>query len=625
MAFNNEGFALRSDLALRTEHPYLTTRIFEVEPHRFLIVFDAALLEASAVAELFHRTMRYVTTHIDLSNTLPETYLRELSPLGDRELARDFKGLPLTRSDLVNLLGAKVPALDVLDVGDPDGQRVDILIASGAPVEARARAEQILDGVAAGAAIRLVEADSAKRDLPQSSDPIGVVAHKFRSDLPVFVREDEDYWFDNLDALYAGKVKKTTLPGAQADGLACYIDFSMGERQLNLRQALLMYDTVYVTPPIYGGTDGWAAQQIPEEEWLRLAAAGRVKFVLTQPEERTNFDFLRAAHERNPDALVGRRAAGAWILADLVDTTARYRLNEPDFLAQAPTFINALGPAIGMDEKTALQVLLWPIYGLRRSVMPLMDRGALGAPALGLTDLVAQSLLDATGRDLRLETAVFGSQVHLAHALGATLVSPDGQADGHRFIQQMIADRLNFYRSFDVAVTAAWARNERRKEDARRLLPALPVFEFDVDVPLSEIEAAAGLASTRRKGRALIGRLANLDEAARSAELSRLAAELRKLKAKDAGVFSLETAEDLGSVVTAAGDVVGVATLGLPPVVASRNLFGRLTAALRQWKPADDFLDAIEHDLADQRKSSEDLDFLSKVDRVAVLNRPRVS
>jgi len=623
--FNNEGFVLRSDLALRTEYPYLKTRIFETTPHRYLIVFDLALLSAVEAAPLFHETMRFASAHVDISNALPRTYLRELAPLSDRDLARGFKGLPLTQSDMINLLGAKVPSIEVLGVAGPTGESVDVLIAAGASSADKASAKAILDGLVSGPEVRLVEASGADKASPKSDDPIGVIAHKFRNPMPDFVREDETYWFDNLDALYGGKIRKADLPGAPDEGLACYIDFTFGERQLNLRQALLMYDTVYVTPPIYGALDGWTAQHVPEADWLRLAESGRVRFVLTQPEERMNFDLLQAAHERNPGSVVGRRAAGAWVLADLVDTTARYRLNDPAFLAQAPDFLNTIAAASDRDSASAMHLLLWPIFGLRRSVMPLMDRGVLGAHGLGLTDLVAQDLLKVSGHDLRLETTVLGNQVHLAHALGATLVSSHEQPDGYRFIQQLIADRLNFYRNFDSAITAAWARNERRKENARALLPSLPLFEFEDDIPLKEIENAAALTSTRRKGRALVGRLADLDVSARAAEVARLAAELRKLRAKEAGIFSLENAEDVSSIVSAVADVAGATVLGLPPVVASRSVFGRLTGALRQWKPADHLLDAIEHDLASSTKSAEDLDFLSKVDRVAALRRPRVS
>ncbi len=81
----------------------------------------------------------------------------------------------------------------------------------------------------------------------------------------------------------------------------------------------------------------------------------------------------------------------------------------------------------------------------------------------------------------------------------------------------------------------------------------------------------------------------------------------------------------MSSVVSTITDVTGATVLGMPPLVASRNVFGRLTGALRQWEGADNFLDAIEHDLGGTTDLGEDLDFLSKVNTVAALRRPRVS
>jgi hypothetical protein len=43
------GWVRRADVSLRAAYPNLMTRIFEVAPHNFVIVFDKALQDASAI------------------------------------------------------------------------------------------------------------------------------------------------------------------------------------------------------------------------------------------------------------------------------------------------------------------------------------------------------------------------------------------------------------------------------------------------------------------------------------------------------------------------------------------------------------------------------------------------
>src|ERR1700723_1673520 len=55
-----EGYALRSDVSLRTVFPHLETRIFETVPGRYQIVFDREVLEATKVAERFAHSIRFI-------------------------------------------------------------------------------------------------------------------------------------------------------------------------------------------------------------------------------------------------------------------------------------------------------------------------------------------------------------------------------------------------------------------------------------------------------------------------------------------------------------------------------------------------------------------------------------
>ena len=113
---SRSGYARRIDAMLRARYPYLQTQLFEVAKDIFQIVFDATLQDAASISEEFHNSIRFMTVHVTLSNTRPNSYLRELSLLSDEDAMGDMGGLPLRRIDLVNLLVSRFPDAGILDV-----------------------------------------------------------------------------------------------------------------------------------------------------------------------------------------------------------------------------------------------------------------------------------------------------------------------------------------------------------------------------------------------------------------------------------------------------------------------------------------------------------------------------
>lgn len=248
-----------------------------------------------------------------------------------------------------------------------------------------------------------------------------------------------------------------------------------------------------------------------------------------------------------------------------------------------------------------------------------MTNGALGLSAFGLDTLLAEDVLSKTGRDYRLEMMAAGFQTHLAHAFKATSIPYIGQPNSWSLIHNTIGDRLNFYRSFNSGIAAAWIGNEKRKEERRAILPPIPFFDFEVGVPISEFVEATALSSSRRKGRALMTRLADLAPEEREREVARLATQARRLRGREAGLFSFESLEDAGPLTDI---IVGTSA---PPLFAMRNLIRRIIN-LRDRSPAlDRVIDAIQREWSGITRQNEDLDFLSKIDRVAQLRRQRIS
>jgi len=151
-------------------------------------------------------------------------------------------------------------------------------------------------------------------------------------------------------------------------------------------------------------------------------------------------------------------------------------------------------------------------------------------------------------------------------------------------------------------------------------MPAMPLFEFPSDIPISEFLEAISLPSTQDKGRALMDRLASLSPEARVEEVGKLDKELRRRQAKENGhLLNLESADEAWSILSALTGIVA-----FPPVMAARNWLRRIREIARKNRIFDGFIQAVEADVANSLGTTQDLDFLSRIDRVARLRRPTI-
>ena len=118
------GSIRRADVSLRTHYPNLVTRIFEIAPHRFLIVFDKLLQDA---AQINFEEIRPVTLQVGISNEAPAKFIREIPPLSDDQLACNFEGFPFNRVQLFNLIAGRFPDLPIVTIHD-DGTPMAVTV-----------------------------------------------------------------------------------------------------------------------------------------------------------------------------------------------------------------------------------------------------------------------------------------------------------------------------------------------------------------------------------------------------------------------------------------------------------------------------------------------------------------
>lgn len=572
----------RVDVALRAAYPQLVTRIFQITPFAYSIVFDRSVLDATQIRNDFQANIRPVTLQVDVSNAVPRNFLRELLPIADHELARGFAGLPLTRNDIRAILAGKFPDLpELVSIGPALAPGQKLTFARDLTDGEKALVRKFFDDYEPDWPIEFASGspvnEISKRPVSVPGDILQIRPAYSRPRAPRFVQEDESFWFDHVEAVFEGDLHSSSILNIQEQGMACYLGTSLFQ-QIDLRQAVLCYDTIFMSPPLVeaGMPSFWDTQAITRDDVLELISADRLKLVLRQPEERTDPDFLMAAHQANPTGIIGRRKAAAFIAAE------------------------------------------WPNAARRTCLLPLMSTGLMSLGAFGPGKLLGQQLQRITKRDLQLEALVTTDGVHIAHALNSTFIPPLQDMEGWLPPRRAVGNRLNFYRSFNTRIASAWAASERKRDEGIRILPPIPLFEFDRHAKLSDLVARTTYESTRRKGRGLVSRLSDLPEDERQREMDRLAGELYEYgirKERRTMVFdNIDNAKEVG---------LAIADVTLFPVRSAWGLVKAILDVGRKISVIDNFIDDLEHDLTPKRYQNDDLDFLSKIERVAELQNTR--
>ncbi len=557
---------------------------------------------------------------------MPNGFEEELIKITDYKLSEQFYGFQITTDDFARLLAIKYPQIPQLLATGEGVNPIELIFASPLSVEQESQIRDLFSGVLPDWPLALKSEEKAeikKRDIIQeeqiysktggNADLVSIVPSVHRLNAPNFVRLDEEYWSENVDNIFRGQIRPNSIMDFEKIGSSCLIDASV-HSQIDLRQALLAFDTIFLIPPLNGHF--WDSQPLGKEAVLRMVEAGRLRLVLVQPEERTDHKFLEAVYERNPQAVMGRLKSAAFVASDIVQTCDEYILANKNIEKSVSILIRAFSEKMNLPIGTISKLLLWPLHARRTCLMPFFQRGLIGIDAISLGRVLNDEFKTFKEQDFLLESLSAAQGVHIAHSLRATLIPPtEDFADGWLWPRRIIGDRLNMYRSLNGRIAASWAGNEMRKVSGPRIIPAIPLFAFNRHAPIDDVLEYTARKSLREKGRALITRLSELPESERELEIERLTKELYDLGATiENRKLRLEGVNNIADVVSAIGD------LSVLPV---KSMFGLLLALLkyaRSIEAADDFVDYLETSIKQKMGINDDMDFLSKIERVAELS-----
>lgn len=573
------GIARRTDLNLRSEYPDLRTTIYKLSEDRFEILCDGIDGDFLEFSKHFDNAIKSFTAPVVVTQIRPSAFLEIIPPISDKEISKGFEGMSMSIVIFRNILIAKFPKINFTRI-EQEFPKIIIYTANyvedipdGKVYHFTSLADkQLLEFFLAGLKMPLPFEikDEDVTDLPDlkiyhSDNPVQIIeATKIGSRYAYdFSRRDEALWFDRIDNIFEGTFTKKDLYFYNDKEYSCYVDYS-SFKNIDLRNHLLLFQTVYLTLPYDKHIEGWLKESnIRKVEFLDLIACGRVKLVLTQPEFRYDHTFLPEAYAANPNGVISRRAISALHQIDLVEMSDNYILNDPNILRELMPFCEAAAKISNTKASYFFDMLVWPIKARRKSFDYLLNGGAFQTGAYGVNNTVEKRISEAVGKDLSFEFIVNSPAIHLANSLNATYFpfqSEGGYTD--QYFANVMGDQLNFYKTATLQNMTSFI--ESRNEISSGVVSINPIDIIHVNdyISITELEATLAKGQFFPGNKNLLESLASLTESDRQAKIRYYNDEVvRNLNSKKISPTAIELG--VNTAIDVAGYASGMPFLGL--------------------------------------------------------------
>ena len=363
-----EQYVRRDDLRLRSVYPSLKTRIFEVEPERFLIYVQNPFGDRDALHEEFEHSIRMITNPVGLTFELPNHFIKEIPIIEDSEIGDNFAGIGWTANDLYNLLYSKFPFLKSIKIDSVEKGIVKIHFPQGMSGLYNSQLTSFLDSLSGGVIkfeAAFDETEEGHFNVGRDTNPVlTILPAKWNSTNAEYEKKDEAFWFDNIKGIYNGTVTKESILGQRSQKNSCYIKYSSFSN-VNIRNGILLFDHVYVELPFgISIKEFCTGQQVTEDELVSLVNQNRVTFVTNQPSDRMDYGFLDTIYKMKSEAVLSRRLLSALIIADLVEMNNNCLISDECLPVLSPDLFAGLGEDV---SKKLYNLATWPRRALRNS------------------------------------------------------------------------------------------------------------------------------------------------------------------------------------------------------------------------------------------------------------------
>lgn len=625
---DNSGVVRRIDINLRGFYPEIKTTIYQTEVDTFVIYCNCSDQRLAEVKNTFDDSIKPITAPVTISNLVPKNIIKEISPISDKEIAKNFEGISMSAIDLLNILVSKFPNVHFSRVELTAPMRITIYTGEFAEIINGEKHLKFLNNRDRDSILTFVnglkipveffiqeEKVDTKPDLTKrmAHSPIQYLyAPGFmRGKIPDYCQRDEAIWFDNIDKIFSGQFQKKDLFFYSPDEFCCYADYS-GFENIDLRNFLFLFQCAYITIPFERNIKKWLAERkITEEEFFYLVKRNRIKVILIQPEMRHDIGFLNAVYAANPNAIITRRALHALVQTDIVNLSDNYIFNDQNILDKVREFAEAAGKIINVESEYLYNVMVWPMQARRRSFQQLNYGGPFGFSSFGVNNAIEKNYSKIFRRDLSFEFTISAPAIHIANALNATyfpIIEKGGFSD--YYYASVMGEMLNLYRHFTPQNVKSYI--DEKKKLATGILPISPIELIEVNdyISITELEQVLNYDQVFPNSKRLMETLADLSDSERKKKIAYYNNEVKKSNRKIIGNGAVDLGENVA--LDALGMYTGVSILG--------TLYSLLKIGGKKIKKVmNPVLDKMESALNDSNVDKANIHFLSRINRVAKL------
>lgn len=544
MVFNCDGWARHTDLYFRSLYPYINTTIYQIDNQYMIYVPKEQLYIDDNFKKKFSYSICSIGLPCTVSNDIPYSYSRVIPNIKDTEIGKSLDGLYLNIDDFYTLLTMKFPNI-ITKIGAMDQKRTQIIYVKKLNDTIEQKILEFCNSLKQPIIFKIQQDTTPCNNNFTSKDLIRINANFANQSNLSYLKEDDDFWLEKVNDIYDGKITKKDFSFFDINSSSCYVDMSIGLDE-NLRNNILLYDTVYCSLPLNDFHDKiFKEQSINEQQFLDLVEKGVIKILMTQPELRQNISLIEKAFECNPNSIIGRRKISAFCISNFVENAKNYIFTNEEYKPLIPEVSKSLAPILNLSPDNITQMLMWPIYAMRNSFNAFFRSGTKGMSSIGVSDFISNSIKKTIHKDLEVELKISEENVQIANALNATYFpSPSKLMYPYA---KLIGNYLSYYENFNQNTFKSWHKNlNLRLRDNNLILPPINLLDFKNDVPLQDLYKLNSQ-SEKRAGRKLISYLATLSKEDRTKTIDEYNDYLRKEKLTQQGrQFSIDNIQDEG-------------------------------------------------------------------------------
>ena len=531
------GNIRRDDFRLRTNYPFLKTRIFYCGGHNYFIyvenLSDYPFLNFKDLNEEFDNKIRMLGNPSKLINQIPENIEREYEVIKDEDTSKNFEGVFFTHSMLLNFLKAKFNKFHIVDIETDFENKKFITYVNYKNDSEKEVLQKELDKLVLPFDFSIKYKQESEYKDKEFNNILQIPAYNAQPVKLDFIRRDESLWFDNIDKVYSGEFTKEDLAFYDKDKTSCFVDFTTAHN-IDLRNVLLMYDTIYLTLPLKKHNTLLFNKSFTKENLFYLIEKNRVKLINIQPEERLDTDILKEAYQIKPNSVVNRRALSLLSVADLYEMNKNSIFNDIEVQGLLYDIAKILSKRCNLEVDEMINFICWPKQALRASFEKFNSNGIWSYGYIGVNTILEKSINRLLDDDLSFEFAMTSQNIHLANALNATLFPSfryDSNGNPRSFEEpyaNIIGSILNFYKFANQDTINSYNDVENFKLDNRKMIYPIDIFGVDTILPLEEFEKYTSSTVVRNGLNVLFNRLANLTAEEREVEIKKYNEQIAK-------------------------------------------------------------------------------------------------